>query len=130
MNARTLREDSTLDELVEQALKLKLDILATSKVRPLSIRTGIQKGYEFLFSGQDDHHRDGVSLLLNTKASKALLEWKPFNSRIFTARFAFLHAKMILVSVYAQINDANSDIKDKLYRTLKDVIKELHLSMT
>ncbi|KAK2721745.1 hypothetical protein QYM36_003902, partial [Artemia franciscana] len=121
-NVRTLRENSRLDELVEQALKFKLNFLATREVRQLSFGTEILKGHKFLFSGQDDHHREEVGQLLNTKASKALLEWKPVNSRILTAGFASRHAKMTLVSVYAPTNDADSN-KDEFYSILKYVIR-------
>ncbi|KAK2709185.1 hypothetical protein QYM36_012996 [Artemia franciscana] len=126
LNVSTLREGNRLDELVERALKFQLDIFATSETRRLSFGTEKLKGYKFLFTGQNDHHCEGVGLLLSTEASKALLERTLVKSCILTARFASQRANMTTVPVYAPTNDRDSNIKDELYRTLKDIIRAAH----
>lgn len=36
--------------------------------------------------GEDDQHLEGVAIILRKEMEKGLLEWKPVNSRLMTAR--------------------------------------------
>ena len=51
-----------------------------------AVTTGSQN--TILYSGREDnHHREGVAIIMTPKAKKSLIEWKPVSERIITARF-------------------------------------------
>jgi len=45
-----------------------------------------------LYSGREEHHYQGVGIMLNIEATKALVGWKPVNERIIIARLCTKHA--------------------------------------
>ena len=45
-------------------------------------------GETALYSGRDDdQHMQGVAIMMNQEATKALTDWSPINERIIKARF-------------------------------------------
>ena len=63
--------------------------------------------------------------MLNKEAANALIGWKPFNSRIITARFKSRHSKTTVVTVYAPTEDASEDDKDEFYQHCQEVLSNI-----
>ena len=50
-----------------------------------------------LYAGRDDNqHHKGVAIILKKGLEKYLLEWKPINSRLMTARLQAKHVNLSL----------------------------------
>ena len=64
-------------------------ILGLSEVKWTGFgKVKLTSGETIIISGRDDNvHREGVTIMMSIKAEKALMEWKPINERIITARF-------------------------------------------
>jgi len=73
-----------------------------------------------LYSGREKDHHQGVGILLNKNAAKALIGWKLVSERIITARFATRHAKATVVQVYAPTELTCDGEKDRFYEQLQD----------
>jgi len=90
----------------------KLDILGFSEVRWTGQGRFTSEQVTILYSEREEHHYQGVGVMLNIEATKALVGWKPVNERIITARLCTKHAKLTIVQVYAPIESASDGEKD------------------
>ena len=61
--------------------------------------------------------------MLSKKSEKALIEWKPINEIIITARFFSKFIKVSLIQVYAPTNEANEDSKNEFMERLQSAIE-------
>ena len=129
-NVQTLYQTGRMPQLVKEFDNYNLDILGVSEVRWTG--TGKRKrrlasGHTIVFSGRsDDQHSEGVALLLNRKTEKALLEWKPFGSRLLKARFHSKYTKLSVLVCYAPTEDANAEVKDAFYDQLQTAVESVH----
>ena len=76
-----------------------------------------------LYSGREDnHHFEGVALILKKGMDKKLVEWKPIKSRLLKARFKGRHNNLTVIQCYAPINESEDKIKDAFYDQLQPEI--------
>ena len=113
-NVQTLYQTGRMPQLVKEFDNYNLDILGVSEVRWTGTgKRRLASGHTIVFSGRSDNqHSEGVALLLNRKTEKALLEWKPFGSRLLKARFHSKYTKLSVLVCYAPTEDANAEVKD------------------
>ena len=71
-----------------------------------------------LYFGNEEIHRNGVGMILNSKASRSLMGWKPVNNRILKARFKSCHRKTTIIQVYAPVEEAEKEEKNDFYNSL------------
>jgi exonuclease III len=69
-------------------------------------------------------HTEDVGLMLSLDAQRALIGWKPVNSRIITAKFNTKESKIKLniIQCYAPTNDTDDEKKDEFYQQLSAVL--------
>ena len=63
--------------------------------------------------------------MMSKEASKALMEWKPVNERIITARFFSKYIKTSVIQVYAPTEDAEEEDKEDFYEQLQATFNQL-----
>ena len=87
-----------IQQVENEFKKYGLDILALSETRCKEIgKESLEGGNVYIYSGRTDGiGREGVGMILTSKAEKALTEWKAVNSRLLLAR---LKSKQCSVSV-------------------------------
>ena len=79
------------------------------------------------FSGREDGiHRSGVAIIMSKFAEAALMEWRPINDRIITARYHSKFIKLTIIRVYAPILDAEKEVKDEFYEQLQSVVEKVN----
>ena len=117
-----------MPHLVKEFDNYNLDILGVSEVRWTGTgKRRLASGHTIVFSGRsDDQHSEGVALLLNRKTEKALLEWKPFGSRLLKARFHSKYTKLSVLVCYAPTEDVNAKVKDAFYDQLQTAVESVH----
>ena len=92
-NVRTWWETTRRTQVVRPMRDYRLDMLVISECRRTgSGRIKIGDGVEILLSGMPEGgpHVHGVALMLSQNTPKSLLEFRPVNKRLITAR---LHGK-------------------------------------
>ena len=127
-NVQTLYQTGRMPQLVKEFDNYNLDILGVSQVRWTGTgKRRLASGHTIVFSGRsDDQHSEGVALLLNRKTEKALLEWKPFGSRLLKARFHSKYTKLSVLVCYAPTEDVNAEVKDAFYDQLQSAVGSVH----
>ena len=62
--------------------------------------------------------------MLSKNTAKSLLEFRPVNERIITARLQGKHGSRTVVQCYAPTNHSSENEKDQLYISLKTVVEQ------
>ena len=103
-NVRTLYQMGKLAQVTAEMRRYCLHFLGVSESRWTSSgRVKTSTGETVLHTGRDDNqHHEGVAIILKKGLEKYLLEWKPINSRLMTARMQGKHVNLSLVQCYAQ----------------------------
>ena len=83
-NVRTMYETGKLAQVTSEMKRYNLHILGVSESRWTgSGRITTDDKETVLYSGREDnHHSEGVALILKKGMEKKLMEWKPINSQI------------------------------------------------
>ena len=83
-----------------------------------------ETGHTIIYSGVENHHIHGVAIIMDLKASKALIEWEPISERIIRARFESKYCKLTFIQVYAPTNEKEDEVKDDFYNLLNREIQK------
>jgi len=102
----------------------RIDILGVSGARWTgSGKLVLADGTTVIYSGRKDGlHQEGVALMLNKTAAKALMAWKPVNERIVRARFYSKYRKLTVIQCYAPTNTADQADKLNFYEQLQSEV--------
>ncbi|XP_063420210.1 craniofacial development protein 2-like [Mytilus trossulus] len=127
-NVRTMYEVGKTAQIEKEMLNYNIDILGISECRWTGYGSVITtNGQKIVYSGRKDNiHREGVAIIMNKQASKALIEWKPIDERIITARFHSKYVKLTLSQCYAPTNEADIETKTDFYEKLRSVMEGVH----
>ena len=76
-------------QVAREMKNYRIGALGTNEVRSTGFgKTKLSTGESKIFSGRDDtQHREGVAIMMTREVEKTLLDWKPVNERIITAKF-------------------------------------------
>jgi len=126
-NVRTMYSVGKAAQFVREMKQNHCEILGISEVRWTGFgRIELNTGESCIFSGREDNiHRAGVGLMMSKEASKALMEWKPVNKRIITARLFSKYIKTSVIQVYAPTEDAEEEDKENFYEQLQATFNQL-----
>ena len=128
-NVRTMYEVGKTAQVEKEMDNYNIDILGISECRWTgcgSVTT--EMGHKIVYSGRSDNiHRGGVAITMNKEASRALIEWKPVDERIMTARFNSKFAKLTLIQCYAPTNEADIETKTEFYEKLRTIFEDIHV---
>ena len=84
-----------------------------------------EDGKTIIYSGHSNENTLTVGLCLSLPVAKALVDWKPVNERIITARFQTRHAKVTLIQAHTPTMEADDNKEDNFYKILQNVIDEI-----
>ncbi|XP_062611962.1 uncharacterized protein LOC134273760 [Saccostrea cucullata] len=123
-NVRTLYQTGKLAQVVREMEHYKIELLGVSETRWTGKGSKqLVSGHQILYSGRtDEHHSRGVAIITTKEVYRSLLEWKPVNERIITARFNSAFAKLTVVVCYAPTDDAEDDEKVSFYDSLQEIV--------
>ncbi|XP_061166428.1 craniofacial development protein 2-like [Saccostrea echinata] len=125
-NVRTMYEIGKLSQVTSEMRQFNLHVLGVSESRWTgSGKMKTTTGQTVLYSGRDDNlHHEGVAIILRKGVERCLLEWKPINNRLISARLKGKHINTKLIQCYAPTNDSSDEAKDNFYSQLQAEIEK------
>ena len=105
-NVRTMFQARKTQQVVGEMKTYEMAILRLSEMRYSGCEHIQSEGVTILSSGHKQLAVNGVGLMINKEAEKALMEWKPVDERILMARFQTKQARLTIIQAYAPTDTA------------------------
>ncbi|CAF4610108.1 unnamed protein product, partial [Rotaria sp. Silwood2] len=80
---------------------------------------------DFIWSGEENIHANGVGFLLSKKAKNALIGYNPVSSRVITARFNTTPFKITAIHVYAPTSASSDEEIEAFYNSIENTLAEV-----
>ena len=84
----------------------------------------VQEGYQILSSRNSTIHREGVAIILNRNAQRALLGYNPISERLITVRVRTQIGAVTIMQVYAPTTIYTDEEVEDLYDQLQIAINK------
>ncbi|XP_038055161.1 craniofacial development protein 2-like [Patiria miniata] len=124
-NVRTLHQEGNLEHLLHELSHLKWEVIGLSETHLCDSGELRQEGIQFLCSGNDTTHREGVAILLNKAAQRALIGYNPISERIITARLHTQIGAITIIQIYAPTSASSDEDIDSFYDQLQQAINQI-----
>ena len=113
-------------EIIQEAKKYNIDILALSETKKKGCGNEEIDGYVHLWSGvgKDQRASSGVSLLIKNNLKKYIKDYEYTSDRIITTTIKLYGHKTKVISIYAPIETSPNHIKDQFNEGLANVINK------
>ena len=97
---------------------MNIHIMGISECRLIGTGTmKLSSGETVLYSGRDDdQYVQGLTIMMNREATKALIDWSPINGRMIKTGFYSKFVKVTMIHVYAPTNDADEQTNEDFYK--------------
>lgn len=129
-NVRSLMQSGKLANVVLEMESLQIDVLGISetfwegKGDFLFTLPDQKNQYRVIYSG-GSKRRKGVALVLNQKAAHATEYFETISERLIILRLNAKPVPILIVQVYAPVEDEDDEIKDIFYEEVNSVIKRI-----
>ncbi|CAF3825274.1 unnamed protein product [Rotaria sp. Silwood1] len=80
---------------------------------------------DFIWSGEENIHANGVGFLLSGKAKNALIGYNPVSSRVITARFNATPFKITAIHVYAPTSASSDEEIEAFYNSIENTLAKV-----
>ena len=122
-NVRTLWETGKLSLLMNELKRFRYDIIGVSETRWTG--KGETATGDFIWSGEEKIHANGVGFLLSRKAKNALIGYNPVSSRVITARFNGTPFKITAIHVYAPTSTSSDEEIEAFYNCIENTLAKV-----
>jgi len=123
-NARTLYRPGALQEMKEEMVKYKTDILAIQETRWPSEGILCQRDTTFYYT-KSKQGMYGVAFIVNKRTQDAIIDFKPINECICIIRYKTKFYKVALVNVHGPTEDKDELEKEDFCHKLDNVIDKI-----
>ncbi|CAF5002173.1 unnamed protein product [Rotaria sp. Silwood1] len=80
---------------------------------------------DFIWSGEENIHANGIGFLLSRKAKNALIGYNPVSSRVITARFNATAFKITAIHVYAPTSASSDEEIEAFYNSIENTLAKV-----
>ncbi|XP_013775841.1 craniofacial development protein 2-like [Limulus polyphemus] len=112
-NTRTLYENGKSAKVASEMRRYNIKVLGLYETRwNGSGQTRLSSGETIVYSGHEDvdhDHTQGVTLILASEATRAMMAWEPVSARLMSARFNSKGRKITIIQCYTKVGDDNTD---------------------
>uniref|UniRef100_A0A8D8Q0R7 Craniofacial development protein 2 n=1 Tax=Cacopsylla melanoneura TaxID=428564 RepID=A0A8D8Q0R7_9HEMI len=120
-NIRTLYKAGAFDNLLHEARRYNIDLLAIQETRWAGNGDVNKNGYKFIYGGTDKHEL-GTGFLIKTNFENEIKDVKFITNRISYIILKGKYKSICLLNAHAPTEDKDQDTKAEFYETLDSVM--------
>ena len=125
-NVRTLYAVGQLDILLHQLREVQWSVMGIAETRWTGTGEMNKGEYKIIYAGREDgKHQEGVALIMEKRATRALLGYTTIGSRLIKARFRTATGKTTIIQVYAPTAASPEEEIDEFYENLQGMIQNV-----
>jgi len=121
-NVRTMYQAGKLDNVINEMERYGIDILCVQETRWLDAGCIEKDGHKMYFSG-GGQHRNGVGIIVNGAASKAVNGYLAVSDRVIMIKLSGKPFDITIVSAYAPTQDHSDEILEQFYSEVDECLK-------
>ncbi|GFS23268.1 craniofacial development protein 2-like [Elysia marginata] len=122
-NVRTLYQAGKLDNLIQEADALRVDIMGVAETRWKDEGLIRVDNYTMMYSGGTAYEH-GVGILIKNEIAKSLMGYWPVNERIILCKFEAKPFKIVIMQVYAPTSDYLDEEIEAFYDDVSKTLKQ------
>ena len=123
-NVRTMHQAGKLQNVKEEAIRLKLDILGLAEVRWLGSGKLASDDHTLIYSGHKKEHKHGVGLLLSNVVARSAIGFHGISDRIIIVKLFSKPFNLSIIQVYAPTSASSEEEIEAFYNDLDDAYKQ------
>ncbi|XP_063165946.1 craniofacial development protein 2-like, partial [Candoia aspera] len=120
-NVRSMSQGK-LDVVIGEMSRLKIDILGVSELKWTGMGHFTSNDHQIYYCGQEDHRRNGVAFIINSKVAKAVLGYNPKNDRMISIRIQGKPSNITVIQIYAPTTNAEEAEVEQFYEDLQHLL--------
>ena len=123
-NVRTMHQAGKLQNVKEEAIRLKLDIFGLAEVRWLGYGKLVSEDHTLIYSGHKKEHKHGVGLLLSNVFARSVFGFHGISDRIIIVKLFSKPFNLSIIQVYAPTSANSEEEIEAFYNDLDDAYKQ------
>ena len=125
-NVRTMYAVGQLDILLHQIRKLRWSVMGIAETRWTGTGEMNKGDHKIIYTGREDgKHQEGVALIMDKRATRALIGYTTRGSRLIKARFRTAMGKTTIIQVYAPTATSTEEEIEDFYENLQEMIQDI-----
>ena len=108
-NVKTMYQAGKLENITQEATRLKVDMLVLAEVRWLESDNLQCDPHTFIYSGHKKEHKRGVGLLLSKAVSQSVMGYHAISDRILLVKIHGQPFDLSIIQVYVPTSDSTEE---------------------
>ena len=123
-NVRTMHQAGKLQNVKEEAIRLKVDILGLAEVRWVGPGKLVSEDHTLIYSGHKKEHNHGVELLLSNVVARSVIGFHGISERIIIVKLFSKPFNLSMIQVYAPTSASSEEEIETFYNELDGAYKQ------
>ena len=123
-NVRTMHQAAKLQNVKEEAIRLKVDILGLAEVRWLGSGKLVSEDHTLIYTGHKKEHKHRVRLLLSNVVARSVIGFHGISDRIIIVKLFSEPITITIIQVYSPTSASGEEEIEAFYNDLDDAYKQ------
>ena len=123
-NVRTMHQAGKLQNVKEEAIRLKVDILGLAEVIWLGSGKLVSEDHTLIYTGHKKEHKHGVGLLLSNVVARSVIGFHGISDRIIIVKLFSKPFNLSIIQVYAPTSASSEEKIEAFYNDLDVAYKQ------
>ena len=119
-----MHQAGKLQNIKEEAIRLKVDILGLAEVRWLGSGKLVSEDHTLIYSGHKREHKHGVGILLSNVVARSVIGFHVISDKIIIVKLCSKPFNLSIIQVYAPTSASSEEELEAFYNDLDVAYKQ------